>query len=72
MTKKDLKYEKTNSINCLSLIFCKVNSYFEKINGNKYLTLAPTSESNEIIKKYKKLWRKIRDLIRQIIINSDD
>ena len=72
MTKKDLKYVKTNSINCLSLIFGKVNRYFEKINGNKYLTLAPTSESNEIIKKYKKLWRKIRDLIRQIIINSDD
>ena len=72
MTKKDLKYVKTNSINCLSLIFGKVNRYFEKINGNKYLTLAPTSERNEIIKKYKKLWRKIRDLIRQIIINSDD
>ena len=40
--KKDLKIY---SINPLYLIFGKVNSYFEEINGNKYLTLVPTNES---------------------------
>ena len=42
MIKKDLKIY---SINPLYLIFGKVNSYFEEINGNKYLTLVPTNES---------------------------
>ena len=36
---KDSKYLKINSVNPLYLIFGKVNGYFEKINGNKYLTL---------------------------------
>ena len=36
------------------------------------LTLVPTNESNEIIKKYEELWNKIRDLIRSITENSDD
>ena len=35
------------SVNPLYLIFNKVNGYFEKINGNKYLTLALTNESKE-------------------------
>ena len=36
------------------------------------LTLVPTNESNEIIKKYEELLNKIRDLIRSITENSDD
>ena len=50
---KDSKYVKINSVNPLYLIFRKVNGYFEEINGNKYLTLVPTNESKEKIKKYK-------------------
>ena len=50
----------------------KVNGYFEEIKGNKYLTLVPTNECKEKIKKYEKLWIKIRDLIRKITKNSDD
>ena len=49
-----------------------MNGYFEEINKNKYLTLVPTNESKEIIKKYEELWSKIRDLIRSITKNSDD
>ena len=41
-----------------------MNGYFEKINENEYLTLVPTDESKEKIKKYKELWSKIEDLIR--------
>ena len=54
------------------LIFRNVNGYFEEINKSKYLTLVPTNESKEKIKKYKKLWSKIRDWIRSITKNSDD
>ena len=68
---KDSKYVKINSVNPLYLIFRKVNGYFEEINGNKYLTLVPTNESKEKIKKYKELRNKIRDVVRSLTKNSD-
>ena len=43
---KDFKYIKISSVDPLYLIFSKVNSYFEEINKNEYLTLVPTNESN--------------------------
>ena len=46
--KKDLKIY---CVNPLYLIFDDVNGYFEEINENKYLTLVPTNESKEKIKK---------------------
>ena len=49
-----------------------MNGYFEEINKSKYLTLAPTNESKEKVKKYEELWNKIRDLIRSITKNSND
>ena len=49
-----------------------MNRYFEEGNGNKYLTLVPTDESKEKIKKYEGLWIKIRDLIRSITKNLGD
>ena len=63
---KDLKYIKIYSVNSLCLILRKGNGYFEEINRNKHLTLVPTNESKEKIKKYEELWSKIRDLIRSI------
>ena len=71
MTIKDSKYAKINSVNPLYLLIGKMNGYFEEINGNKYLTLGPTNEKKEIMKKYKELWSKIRDMIRSVIKNSD-
>ena len=50
----------------------KINGYFGEINGNKYLTLVPTNESKEKVKKYEELWIKIRDLIRSVTKKSDD
>ena len=49
-----------------------MNGYFEEINPNKYLTLVPTNESKEKIKKCEELWSKIRDLIKSITITLDD
>ena len=66
------EYVKTYSVKPLHLIFRNVNGYFEEINKSKYLTLVPTNKSKEKIKKYEKLWRKFRDLIRSINKNSDD
>ena len=60
--KKNLK---TDSVIPLYLIFSKVKEYFEVINRNKYLRLAPTNESKGKMKKYEGI--KIRDLIRSII-----
>ena len=42
---------KINSANPLYLMLNRINGYFEEINGNKYLTLVPTNESREKIKK---------------------
>ena len=67
--KRDIKIY---SVNPLYLNFSKVKGYFEEINRNKYLTLVPTNESKEKIKKYEKLWIKMGDLIKSITKNLDD
>ena len=36
------------------------------------MTLVPTNESKEVIKKYEELWSKIRDLTGLITKKSDD
>ena len=64
--------QKFNSVNRIYLIFNKANGYFEKISGNKYLTLVPTNESKEKIKKYEELWSKIRYLISSVTKKSDE
>ena len=45
------KHVKIYSVNPLYLVFRIVNGYFEEINKSKYLTLVPTNESKEKIKK---------------------
>ena len=45
-------YAKIYSVNSLYIIFKNVNRYFQEINKSKFLTLVPTNESNEKIKKY--------------------
>ena len=66
---KDLIYLKTNFVNLLYLIAHKVNGYIGESNLNKYLTLFPTDESKDTLKKYKAQWDKIRYLIRSITSN---
>ena len=51
VTIKDFKYVKLKGVNPLYLISSKVNRCFEEINKNKYLTLVPTNESKENVKK---------------------
>ena len=68
---KDPKYVTINMVNPLYLII-RVNGYFEEINKGKYLTLVPTNESKEKIKKYEELWSKIRCSITSVTKNSDN
>ena len=72
MTVKNLRYIKDNRVNPLYLIIKTVNGYFEERNGNKYLTLVPTNQSKDILKKYEELWNKTRGLIRSISNSSDN
>ena len=44
---------KINLVNLFYLIIYKVNGRFQEINGNKYLTLVPTNESQDITKNMK-------------------
>ena len=44
-------YVKIYRVNPLYLILRYLNGFFEKINGNKHLTLVSTNESKEKIKK---------------------
>ena len=66
--KKELKIY---IVNPLYIILGDMNGYFEEINENKYLTLVPTNESRQKIKKYEELWIKIRELIKPITKNSN-
>ena len=72
MIVNDLGYVKGNSIDPIHLTINKTRGYIEESNGNKYLTLVPTAERKDMLKKYEELWSKIRDLIRSIINNSDN
>ena len=45
-----------------------MNGCFEEINKSKYITLVPTDESKEKIKKCRELWSKIRSITK----NPDD
>ena len=72
VTLKGLRYVKINNVNPLHLIINKINGYFEEINGNKNLTLVPTNESKEVMKKYEKPQCKIRYFIWLITNSLDD
>ena len=61
VTVKILRYIKNNNVNPLYLIINKVNRYFEESNGNEYLKLVRTDESN-----------RTRRIIRSISNNADN
>ena len=72
MTFKDLSNVTVNSVNLFYLIINKRNGYIEESNVSRYLTLVPTDESKDTLKKYEELWSKIRDHIRTTTNNSQN
>ena len=56
---KDAKYLKIDRLNPLYLIINRVQGHVVEINKSEYLTLVPTNETKQKIKKYEELWSKI-------------
>ena len=72
ITINNISYLKINSANPLYLNIDKVNEYIEEMKETTYLTLASSDENKDTIKKYTKLWVKIKDLIKPITNTSGD
>ena len=53
LTIKNWKCININSVNTVHVIFNNVNGYFEKMNGNKYLTPVLTNGNKEKIENVK-------------------
>ena len=69
---KYLSHAKIDSANLLYVIIDQMNGYIEENNGNKCLTLLFSDKSKNILKKYEKLFNKIRYLFRSITSKSDN
>ena len=61
-----------NKVNLLYFINVKMIGHIKESNGNKYLTLVPTNEGKDTLKKYEELWNKIKDLVKSIINDSNN
>ena len=61
-----------NSVKLLYPIINNSDGYIEESNGNKHLAIVPTDENNDTLKKYKKKWSKIKDIIRSTNNDSDN
>ena len=57
---------KINSVNPWYLIINKADEYIDESNGTKNLTLDFSEKNKDTLKKYTKLWDKVKDLIRSV------
>ena len=60
------KKYKINSVNPLYLMINRIDGFIEEKNGDKYLIIALTDRSSEVLRKYSEVWHGIRDCIRKI------
>ena len=70
ITMKDSDYVKIN--NSLYIIIVEADGHSEERNGNKYLIFSSTDNNKELLKKYRKIWDKIKDLTNKINDKSDE
>ena len=63
---KDSDYLKIKSVNPLYLIIGKVIGHTEEKNESKYLVFDSTDENKKVLKKYAKLWDRIKNEIEAI------
>ena len=63
---EDFDYVKIHKVNPLYRIIGDTDGRTEKKNGNKYLIFASTYKNKRVLKKYTKLWDKIKDLIKKL------
>ena len=60
----DISYLTLNEVKPLYLIVNNAKADFKECHENKYLTKFHTDKSRDTLKKYGKIWSKIRNLIR--------
>ena len=53
-----------NSVNPLYLIINKIEGYFEKVDGDKYLII--NSENGDIMQKYQEVFNGTKEIIKKI------
>ena len=70
--KKNNDYESIYSINTLYLRVNHANGYIEENNGNKYLIFDTIDENQELEKKYKNVWNRIKNKINGINVSEGD
>ena len=66
ITMKNSDFVNIYGVNPLFLIIGKADGSMKEKNGNKYLTFASTNKSNEVLKRFTKLWDEIKSLIEEI------
>ena len=59
-------FKNLDGVNSFYLAFNDLDSYFECIDGNKYLVFALTDKNREKLENYKELWSDIKDESRTI------
>ena len=67
---KDSDYVKI--YNPLYIIIDEADGHSEERNWNKYLIFSSTDNNKELLKKYRKIWDKIKDLTNKINDKSDE
>ena len=65
-------YLAPNSVKPLYHIINNKNGYIAESNVSKYLTLVPTDESKDKLKKYREIWSKTKDLTISTYNNADN
>ena len=55
-----IRYSEPNRVEPLYLIVGNAKEYIQESNGSKYLTIVPTYESNDAMKQFEEIWRKIK------------
>ena len=66
ISQQSLGHANTDSENFLDLIFDNADEYIEESNGYKYLIFASADKNKEELRKYTKIWNKIKNQIEKI------
>ena len=68
ISQQSLGHKNTDSENSLDLIFDNADEYIEESNGYKYLIFASADKNKEELRKYTKIWNKIKNQIEKIMV----
>ena len=55
-----------NSVNPSCLMINRTDGFIEEKNGDKYLNIASTDKTSEVLRKYSEVWNGIKDCTEKI------